>query len=83
MKFESPKNLRYSLSRKTIEIWDLRTAIAMDEDLRLGYHANIAMAFQDAVHNFRRATEKRDLNNSDIHTIANDAAEQFINVWTS
>ena len=83
MKFESPRNLRYSLTRKTIIIWDLRTAIAMDEDLKMGYQANLAMAFKDATHNFRRATEKPYLNNRDIHTIANDAADQFINIWTS
>jgi hypothetical protein len=53
--------------------------IKNDNELKEGYKANIAMAFKDEY--ARRRKEKSNINYSDIHEIANKAAENFINLW--
>lgn len=55
--------------------------IRKDESLREAYVANIAMAFKDEY--ARRLSEKgyAYMNKEDIHIVANDAAEYFIDLW--
>lgn len=55
---------------------------AMNEDpgYRIGWQANIAMAFIDSEHNYRRKNFKGYLNRTDKHNIANDAANNFLNL---
>ena len=49
-----------------------------DEELFYGYQSNIAMAFYDAYYN----DKKKYKNKEDIHRIANDAAINFLNIFT-
>ena len=51
-----------------------------DADYRYVWRANIAMAFKDTRRSYMRKTGKRYLNGGDIHAIANDAAENFLNL---
>ena len=55
----------------------LRTALLNDEDYRLGWQANIAMAFQDEAARQECKEDRRKL-----HTISNKAAKNFINILT-
>lgn len=57
----------------------LTIALEADEGLRLGYQANIAMAFKDEYK--RKQVEKSDINDFDIHEIANKAADNFLKEW--
>lgn len=51
--------------------------IKSDKELRISYIANIAMAFKDEFHR----NKKKYKNSTDIHIIANNAAENFIDLW--
>jgi len=53
--------------------------IKNDEELYYGYQSNIAMAFVDEYHNYKKKKGKT-LNNEDIHTIANNSAKNFLDV---
>ena len=57
----------------------LTEAIKKDEGLRESYKANIAMAFKDEY--ARKRKEKNNINYSDIHEIANNAADDFLELW--
>ena len=54
--------------------------IKKDEDLYIAYKANIAMAFKDEYD--RTKVRGVYLNRRDIHKIANNAAVNFLNLWT-
>lgn len=51
-----------------------------DDDYRRTWVANIAMAFQDAYAQYQTQVDEQQpvMSKTDIHTISNDAAEQFI-----
>lgn len=51
-------------------------SLKKDPEFFYAYQANIAMQFKDEY--ARRRKEKRYLNNTDIHEIANDAAKSFL-----
>lgn len=51
-----------------------------DEDLRLGWKSNIAMAFKDEYTNYKKDVGKNYINRKDLHIIANDAADRFIDL---
>jgi len=57
--------------------WQLRK----DKDFWRSYQANIAMAFFDA---FNQAQEKSDkgIEPLDLHTVSNEAANNFMKLWT-
>lgn len=57
----------------------LTSGFAIDEGYRYAWQANIAMAFVDNVHWYKQETGKKALNRTDIHTIANKAADYFLN----
>lgn len=57
----------------------LTDAIKKDKELKYGYKANIAMAFKDEY--ARKSREKNHLNKEDIHEIANQAADNFLDQW--
>jgi purine nucleoside phosphorylase len=55
-------------------------ALREDPELYYAYQANIAMAFVDTYHNYKKKMDKASLNYEDIHTIANEAAQYFLNL---
>ena len=67
------RNLNLSDAMKTIT-----TELKKDTELRKSWSANIAMAFIDNEHWYKQKTEKKTLNSQDKHTIANNAAEYFL-----
>ena len=58
----------------------LSLALKEDPELRMTYQANIAMAFKDEVAQHRRPITT--FSNSDVHEIANKAANAFLNNLT-
>lgn len=59
----------------------VRNYIINDPEIKRGYIANIAMPFLDSEYNYRKKHKKKYLNREDKHTIANEAAEWFMNIW--
>lgn len=59
---------------------DTLQLLGQDEEYREAWKANIAMAYIDCERQYRRKHNKRGkyLNQHDKHTIANNAAEYFI-----
>ncbi len=55
----------------------LTDALQNDEQLYESYKANIAMAFVDRFAQHKRENKTK-LSNKDIHTIANEAADNFL-----
>ncbi|RLD64462.1 MAG: hypothetical protein DRJ01_00550 [Bacteroidetes bacterium] len=51
-----------------------------DPELRYGWKSNIAMAFYDEYLNYKKYMDKKYINKRDLHLIANDAADNFINL---
>ena len=51
-----------------------------DPELFRAYKDNIAMAFKDTYHNYKKASRAKYLNKTDIHAIANNAAINFLNL---
>jgi len=58
----------------------LKNTLETDEDYRRGWVANIAMAFKDNYYWYKNNNDKEYLNNEDIHIVANNAAENFIEI---
>jgi len=61
----------------------VRNTIKSDPEIKRGYIANIAMPFLDSEYHYRKKTGKRYLNRKDKHTIANNAAVNFLDLWLS
>lgn len=59
-----------------------KTSFEKDEGFRIGYQANIAMAFVDNYRWYQEKHNKTVLNNKEIHEVANNAANYFLNLWT-
>ena len=59
------------------------SAIKEDKELRFAYQSNIAMAYIDSEHSYRKANNKvgKYLNFKDMHIIANNAANNFLDLW--
>lgn len=60
--------------------------IKNDAELKEGYRANIAMAFKDEMENKGVHSPNEDnhsilVTRDMLHKIANDAAENFLNLW--
>jgi len=51
-----------------------------DPDLFMSWQANIAMAMKDEFARYRKKIGKRSVSYSDMHVIANKAAEDFLNL---
>jgi len=66
--------LKEAISRVTTELGN-------DIDYRRGWIANIAMAYIDCERWYKEKTGKTYLNQMDKHTIANNAAEHFLNLF--
>lgn len=49
-----------------------------DPDFRYAYQANIAMAFVDECHQYRKQTGEQYLSRQNLHDIANRAADNFL-----
>lgn len=56
----------------------LQTALKSDPGYKIGWVANIAMAYIDSEHWYKQKIGKKYLNKEDKHIIANNAAENFI-----
>lgn len=57
---------------------ELTKQLQKDKDFRHAWVANIAMAYIDNENWYKRKTGKTTLNRADKHTIANNAAEYFL-----
>lgn len=55
-------------------------AMKADTDYRYSWQANIAMAFKDEVYRYQLRTKKKYLSAKDYHVIANEAADNFLNL---
>lgn len=51
-----------------------------DPSYRIGWQSNIAMAFYDRAYQYRKGKKIKYLSMVDIHKIANDAANSFLNL---
>ena len=49
-----------------------------DPSYRISWQSNIAMAFYDSANQYKKNKKKKYLTMVDIHTIANDAANNFL-----
>lgn len=59
-------------------ISELTKALQSDPEYRRGWKDNIAMAFKDECARHKKKTGKQSLWSSEIHEIANKAAENFL-----
>ncbi len=56
---------------------ELVKQLKKDKELRETWIANVAMSFVDNYNSYKRKSKKTKLNSTDIHSIANNAAEYF------
>lgn len=66
-------------TKKKSPITDLLKSLK-DPSYRIGWVANIAMAYKDNERWYREKTGKRYLNSQDKHKIANNAANYFLDL---
>lgn len=59
-------------------ILEITKQLKTDKEYRRSWSANIAMAYIDNEHWYKKKTGKKTLNMEDKHTIANNAAEHFL-----
>jgi hypothetical protein len=59
---------------------DIVKMIKEDPEMFYGYQSNIAMAFYDEYLRYKEDHIKKYVNKKDLHIIANDAAENFLNL---
>lgn len=59
----------------------LQKALKNDKELYYAWQANIAMAFYDNFYQYKRGRKKKTLNETDIHTISNNAATYFLDLF--
>lgn len=58
-----------------------RRKLKKDRDLYLAFKSSMAMMFKDNVRIYKHNTGKKYLSSSDIHIIANDTAERFLDLF--
>lgn len=69
-------------------VLEVTEAIKADPDLYIAYQANIAMAFYDEAHKYKKSIET-DIGDyemiefNDLHELANNAAKRFLDLWCS
>lgn len=51
-----------------------------DPSYRFGWQSNIAMSFYDCAYRHKKKGNKHYLSNGDVHVIANEAANEFLNL---
>lgn len=61
-----------------LAIKNLVSELNSDASLRESWRSNLAMAFYDAVIDYKFETHAKYLNKKDIHKIANRGAEEFL-----
>jgi Tfp pilus assembly protein PilF len=61
----------------------LTQELKKDPSYRIGWQSNIAMAFYDSASQYKKKHGKKYLSMVDIHIIANDAANNFLNLLCS
>jgi len=77
------KNFRVRLSDKSIALpIYVDEEIGHDPGLWNVYKANIAVQFQDSAYWFKQRNNKHYLNTRDLHMISNEAADNFLKLWT-
>ena len=57
--------------------------IRSDKGYREAWQANIAMAFVDNATWYKKRHDKKTLSNTDLHKVANEAANYFLDLLTS
>ena len=62
---------------------DLISALGNDPSFRLSWEANIAMSFKDCAYQYKKKTGKKYLTQLDLHIVANNAANYFIDLLCS
>jgi hypothetical protein len=68
-------------NKKVVDIVNsLSFILENDEDYKRAWIANIAMSYIDSEHWYKKRKKKKYLNKIDKHTIANEAAENFLNI---
>ena len=83
IKNKGRKNYRVRLSDKSIAVpVYTEDELVKDPELWYAFKANIAVQFQDSAHWHRLEKENNYLNREDIHKISNEAAENFLKLWT-
>ncbi len=83
------KQIKKNMDTKALTVREVTTEEAIahlvmelssDPSYRIGWQANIAMAFCDAVAQYRKRSGKKYLSAVEIHKLSNDAANNFINL---
>lgn len=64
-------------------ITELREALKSDPGLYESWQANIAMCQLDAIDHYKRSRNKAVLNRTELHTCANNGAQNFLNLLIS
>lgn len=79
------KNFLVKIIPFNIAIKVVTKEIMKDKELFMSYQANIAVSFADAAHFYKKENnlKSKPLSRNDIHTIANKAAVNFLNLWCS
>jgi len=62
---------------------ELTSNLKKDKELAMAWKANIEMAYKDSEAQYKKKTGKKVLNRQDIHIVANNAAEHFIDLLCS
>lgn len=60
--------------------YNLSKLLRTDHNYKQSWLDNIAMSYKDSYHQYKKETGKGRLNNQDLHTVANNAADYFISV---
>jgi len=61
-----------------IAIKQFTEMLKKDKEMRQVFKDNIAMAFKDRNYQYKKEKNKKVLSNEDVHIIANEAAEYFL-----
>ena len=79
------KNFRVRLSDKsiTLPVLDLTEEVRTDKDMWTAFRANIACSFSDAIYWRLKNEGRKYLRKDEIWEISNEAAENFLKLWTS
>jgi hypothetical protein len=78
-----PTNMRVSLKDKTIYSLPFHERLRKDPELQHSFQCNIAMAFHDCALWYKKRTGAKYLSQDDLYKIGNEAAKNFIKLWTS
>ena len=73
-------NLKFNIMTTCDAVNKLTEEMKKDPSYRIGWQANIAMAFYDRAYQYKKENNKKVLSQNDIHIVANEAADNFLNL---